>query len=30
MNRSWPWILRELVTLAALGGCVTLLIEWIA
>lgn len=30
MPRSALWLLRELLTLASLAGCVWLLIEWIA
>lgn len=27
--RPWPWYAREALSLAALSGCVILLIEWI-
>lgn len=27
--RSWSWYLRELFSLAAITGCVWLLIQWV-
>lgn len=29
MNRPWSWYAREIATIAALIGCITLLFKWI-